>query len=425
MSRTHPEHWRSYTGPANWYQIWYPPGWQLEEGDGLAELVSPDGHGRLSLNCFWLSEPKDVELAAVLDVESLFPRSRNVQHINPLDVPYRSFGLEGESPVSKRPPWWKHLLEKTKWRRWRIWAVQQQSVCLAASLVQTGEFDPELRTLSVMILNTLRLADEPADPPRMFAERVLKLARERFPLLKCEQSDEFQLQLGGSNINLFNFYRSYVSSPEKFEEILLPALTTVVQVQEWGTQQTEPPLERVRERIMPMLYPESVWRESFPNFVGAGWLAGQMILYVVDESNAYWYIRNDLLKTWNLTPEELHRLALENLETYFDNNEMEFILAGETGSQQVLMPNRPDAYNASRLLSPAFHRKLREVLGGEVVVGIPSRDFCVAVSLDSGEIIEQVRRQVREDYAQRDHPLCERLLLISSDGVSEYMEEGE
>ena len=245
-------------------------------------MISPDGQGSLSLDCFWLSEPKDVELATVVDVESLFPRARNVRHINALDVPYRSFGLEGESPISQRGPWWKRLLLRTRWRRWRLWAVQQQAVCLVASFVQTGEPDPEQQTLSHMILRTLRLADEPADPPRVFAERVRKLARERFPLLECEHGDEFQLQLGGSNINLFNFYRSYVNSPERFEAILLPALTTVVQVQEWGTQQTEPPLSRIRERIMPMLYPEAVWRESFPNFVGVGWLAGLTILYVVD-----------------------------------------------------------------------------------------------------------------------------------------------
>ena len=42
---------------------------------------------------------------------------------------------------------------------------------------------------------------------------------------------------------------------------MLPALTTVVQVQGWGKAQTEPELETVRERIMPMLYPEDVWQK--------------------------------------------------------------------------------------------------------------------------------------------------------------------
>ena len=108
------------------------------------------------------------------------------------------------------------------------------------------------------------------------------------------------MQLGESNINLFNFYRSYVQEPDRFEDIILPALATVAQVQEWGTLQTEPTLESVRDRILPMLYPEDVWRRSFPNFVANTWVGDLMVLYVVDEQHAYWYIRDDMLDRWRV-----------------------------------------------------------------------------------------------------------------------------
>jgi hypothetical protein len=44
----------------------------------------------------------------------------------------------------------------------------------------------------------------------------------------------------------------------------------------------------------------------------------------------------------------------------------------------------------------------------------------VAVSLESKATVEHIRQKVREDFAQMDHPLSERLLLVSADGVSEY-----
>jgi hypothetical protein len=44
------------------------------------------------------------------------------------------------------------------------------------------------------------------------------------------------------------------------------------------------------------------------------------------------------------------------------------------------------------------------------------------VSLKQRGLIEQVRQRVREDYATMHHPLTERLLLISPDGVSEYVD---
>ena len=60
------------------------------------------------------------------------------------------------------------------------------------------------------------------------------MARDRFPSLKCRRTEDFRVQLGESNINLFNFYRCYVQEPDRFEDIILPALATVAQVQEWG-----------------------------------------------------------------------------------------------------------------------------------------------------------------------------------------------
>src|SRR6185369_2738481 len=152
-------------------------------------------------------------------------------------------------------------------------------------------------TLATMVVNTLSVNSRPAVPPDIFAQNVLELAKKKFPLLECETAADFQLKLGESKVNLFNFYRSYVNAPDQFEAIVLPALTTVVQVQGWGKEQTEPELELVHDRIMPMLYPEEVWQERFPNFVGEPWVGGLVILYVVDESQAYWYIRDDLLKS--------------------------------------------------------------------------------------------------------------------------------
>ena len=38
-------------------------------------------------------------------------------------------------------------------------------------------------------------------------------------------------------------------------------------------------------------------------------------------------------------------------------------------------------------------------------------------------MLDHVRRKVREDYAQMDHPLTDRMLLVSVDGVSELVSD--
>lgn len=383
-------------------------------------LTAPANGGVLTISSFWMEERPTASIESMLDLDRLFPRRKSVRPLKTPTSADEALAFEGLSPTDPAGRWWHRVLGKTTWRKWRVWFVRRGPVNLILLYLQTGPHDPETETLATMVVNTLSFSEDPACPPEIFARRVLDLAKRKFPLLACEQAPDFQIKVGESSVNLFNFYRSYVNSPQNFEAIVLPALTTVVQVQEWGKSQIEPSLDDVRDRIMPMLYPEDVWQERFPTFVGNAWVGGLVVLYVVDESQAYWYIRGDLLDKWEMSPDELHDLAMSNLNKYLEEQKMEFTLAGDLDGPRLLMPTRPDAYNSARLLSERFHLQLREIMGGEFAVGVPSRDFFVAVSLDSQETIDHVRRKVEEDYQQMDHPLSERLLLVTRDGVTEY-----
>lgn len=420
MPFTPPDHWQTYASPAQWYTLSHPPTWSVEHLRDIPSFVAPDGGGLLTLSAVWLDQEPLPHPRDHVKLDQMFPQRRNVREVRQLDMDQPSVAFEGETIFGTKSPWWRRILRRRKWRKWRAWCVRHEHVMLLAVFLQTDAHDPEAETVANMILNTLRFADDPALPAERFAQRVLELAKEKFPLLESSLQPDFQLKLGPSQINLFNFYRSYVAAPHRLVAIVLPALTTVVQVQGWGKEQTEPKLDDVRERILPMLYPEAVWHERFKNFAGREWVAGLAVLYVVDESHAYWYVRDDLLDRWKMTPDELHALALKNLDRYFDDRPMEFTVAGDDDGPRLLLPTRPDAYNSARLLSETFHEKLTEILGQEFAVGAPSRDFFVAVSTQSQSTVEHVRQKVGEDFKQMDHPLSDRLLLMTRDGVSEY-----
>jgi hypothetical protein len=417
-----PEHWKSLSGPSNWYRLSHPPNWTVSEGQFSLILHPPESEASLLLNTAWAPAAQD-EGKLPAQLSAPFPNARNLRTISDDGLPDLVQCLEGEASLNPPPTGWRKAFSRQDWRAWRMWVFRRGPLMVVATLIRGKADDPELISLARMVLQTIELTDDPADPPDVFADRVLALAKRKFPLLECRRTEDFQLQVGESTVNLFNFYRSYVKSPERFEEIMLPALTTVVQVQEWGDAQTKPLLDDVRDRIMPMLYPETVWQSKFPNFVGTPWVAGLAVLYVVDEAHAYWYVRNDLLEDWKLSGEELHDLSLTNLARYFEEHPMELAAAGseETGPS-MLMPSRSDSYNAARMVSEAFTSKLREVVGGDVAVGLPGRDFFVAVSVKASEVLQHVRQKVVEDYGQMDHPLTDRLLLLTADGVSEYFE---
>jgi len=424
-----PAYWIRHAGPNRWYALWHPPTWEVREENGTESFSAPSAAGILTISSFWL-EDCESKVGKVIDLDRLFPQRRGVRSLQPADIGQEIVGYEGESPLSPGR-WWQKLLHRSVWRKWRVWCIRHGDVYVLALYLQNGDYDREAETLSSMILGTLAFSPQPVCPPEVFARRVLELARRNFPELPCEPVADFQLMLGKSELNLFNLYRSYLNSPGQFEEILLPALTTMVEMQERGRQQLNPAFDDVRERIMPMLYPQDIWNERFPNFIGEPWVGGLVILYVVDEPEAYWYIRQDLLDHWGLSTDDLHDLALQNLDRYFELQPMEFTLAGnltedDTGAR-LLVPIRPDAYNTVHLLSPDFRNQVRETMGPEYIVGAPTRDFFVAVSLELPDAVEHVRRKVEEDFRQMDYPLTEQLLFVTHDGVTEYApwDEGE
>ena len=423
---TAPEHWSLLTGPSNWFQLAYPPQWLPEERDGVMALRPPESEGFLAINSIWVDDKHTASFPTLQDIVDEFPKSRNVQRLPVADLDGLIEVARGEACLSPVRSWWKSLLHPAQWRHWTMWAFRRGQLLLVMTLLHNNTRDNELESLTRMILGTLEIPETPADPPEVFARRALHLARRKFPLLEAYLGEDFQLELGGSKLNLFNFYRAYVRTPERFEEIVLPALTTVVQVQEWGENQTAPPLDAVRNRLMPMLYSEQAWQDRFPEFSGSPWIAGLAILYVVDENSAYWYVRDDLTEKWGLSTDELHRIALDNLQDYFERKPMEMAVAGsEDEAPSMLMPGKPDSYNASRLLSHTFLAKLREFVGGDLAVGVPGRDFFVAVSTKADVMVDHVRERVKEDFQQTDHPLTDRMLLITADGVSELIAETE
>ena len=425
MTANVPDHWNTSVGPSNWFALRHPPGWNSQTEGNILHLTSSDDRISLTLHCIWLDASVERLEDHSLLLEEIFPIRRNVLSLPSLDIPQENLGVQGEAVLGPETPWWKRALSAQEWRRFRIRAIKCHSLCVMVIYLQDDEFDPEADTIMQVVMRSIEFSEPLADPPSMFADRVLNIARDQFPGYVCELDDQLQLQLGESRINLFNVYRRYANSPDQFEEIVQPALDTLHDVQNWDSSRLNPSLDDIRDRIMPMLYPESTWKKQFPEFAAQPWIAGLTILYVVDETDAYWYLRNDLIEPWGVTIEDIHEIAIENLNAYFEAHPMELMLTGEPDVAQLLLPERPDAYNSARLLSESFHQSLQELLGREFAVGVPNRDFFVAVSLESDNVIEQVREKIADDHDRMDHPLSKRMLLVSTDGVSEFLGSNE
>lgn len=449
--RAHPEEGPAdeatvFWGPANWFSLTIPQQLAIEQSEAFLE-ISPKPVSvsvtkkatavedkpaeptaplpwSMTLYAAWVEDGEPQTNAASFSPASLFPGVVQCNPCEPLALSARNQGWAGMS-LKSTGPWWKKLFQRRNSYQWRLWIIEYRQIIVVASLQTTlSRTLPEtaVQTCSE-ILTSINFSDELALPPELFRKEVVDLATKHFPLLEVASAGTFSVRINDSEIHLTNFYRSYLKTPHRLKQIVLPGLTTVVRLQEWGPEQLMPQLAEVSDRIMPMLYPEADTGESMIDFVQIPWVAGLCIMFVLDEDDTYRFVHKAMLDVWEMTVDEVRDLAMENLEQFTRDNPLEVSLVGEDNDPRMLVPMNPSAYNSVRLLGHELHFRLRQVLGAELVVGIPNRDFFVAVSLNHPSLIGEIRQQVARDFQSMHHPLTSRLLVISADGVSEYCEQ--
>jgi len=432
-----PESWRLCRGPANWFTFRCPEDVDVRQNQTLIELrqrdrlelLNSDGDPAksfdsscavLSIVTWWDDAGAEAARRPSPDLALLFPQVVALQPQRSLNLSAQNDVWAGTSCRTRSGGWLSGFFRRKPHYQWRLWTIRQGRLTIVAT-VQSADrrpLDAEFIRTCERILCTLEIAEDPAWPPDVFLKHVMELARHHFPLLQTSVARGFSLRLGHSEIGLSNFYRMYLQQPDQFRRIVLPGLTTVVRLQELGPDQLVPSLDQIRDRILPMLSSDDDARGD--ERVRMPWVGGLAVGYVVDEDDSYRYVQQRMLEHWDLSVDEIHDLAIDNLKQYAIDHPLEVTMVGSEEDPRMLMPVKPDAYNCSRILDPGFHGRLRDLFGPELIVGVPNRDFFVAVTMRDRDLIEQVRVRVNEDHATMHHPLTRRLLVVSADGVSEY-----
>ncbi len=435
-----PDSWRQCRGPANWFTFRCPEEIDVRQNQTLIELRLRDtldafeasssserstvgddtSPSLLSIVTWWDDAGTDAARRPSPDLALLFPQVAALHLQASLPIESQNEVWAGLSRRPRTGCWLSRLFGRKPHYQWRMWTIRRGRLTIVATVQSPDRksLDAGFVRTCERILCTLEIADQPAWPPDVFLKQVMELARQYFPLLQTSVARGFSLRLGHSEIGLSNFYRMYLQQPDHFRRIVLPGLTTVVRLQELSPDQLVPSLDVIRDRILPMLSANDEVRGE--ERVRMPWVGGLSVGYVVDEDDSYRYVHQQMLDHWSLSMDELHDLAIENLQQYAIDHPLEVTMVGDESRPRMLVPLKPDAYNCSRILDPAFHGRLRDLFGPELIVGVPNRDFFVAVTIKDADLIEQVRIRVNEDFATMHHPLTRRLLVVSADGVSEY-----
>jgi len=231
---------------------------------------------------------------------------------------------------------------------------------------------------------------------------------------------ELRLRANGADVtaDLTNFYNAYSRDPAQLDIVFETFVRVMLGIQ---PDRSASDYAALADRIYPMLKPlemlVEVRERKLPMLAYREFLADLMIAYVIDEERSVAYINEEHLDRWSVSAHDLHEQSLVNLRRR--SEQVKYTTVG-VGEQQLFIFNSGDGYDASRLLLSEVLAEWARALPGNLVIGIPNRDFLIAFSDANPEILRAVAMQVQADAAQREYGLTDQLFTFVKGAVKEY-----
>lgn len=258
-------------------------------------------------------------------------------------------------------------------------------------------------------------AESQPEPTReQFAQRVIDIVRNRFPLMKVGRAPQsFSLRVNGRICALEDLYRQSLITPADGRLLVERWALDLLRRDEGVPDQTEA-FEEIRPRIMPLLRGAQSSPGDGPRFERA-LVADLAIVYVIDNEPTT-TVTPLMLQRWGVDGDDLHQAALANLVARSEAVVAQ-AAADSEGKISLIQFQSRDGYDASRLLLPTLHDRLREHLGSPFGAGVPTRDLLLCFR-NTEEVRQRMRQPIRDGYRHMPEQLSEQLLLVTADGIA-------
>ena len=249
-----------------------------------------------------------------------------------------------------------------------------------------------------------------------FVEQVFTIVKARFPLVKLARAEQsFSLKLNGHIAALENLYRGVLLRPEEMQHQVERWAVELIRASE-GSPDADASFDELKDRILPMVLAQLPDEPGASGVFTQPLIEGLQIAYAVDNDRTINYVLRSTFARWKVDIEDLHETAIENLVS-----RSEAISAhaaqDEDGKINLILFQTMDGFDASRLLLPTLHDRLREHLGSPFVAGIPNRDILLCFRNDD-DTITRLREQIKRDYMAMPHQVTDKLMLVTADGIA-------
>lgn len=223
-----------------------------------------------------------------------------------------------------------------------------------------------------------------------------------------------QLLVWGESVDLENLYRLVRNNPERREEIVAEIAKGILIAH---LPDGIACLELVRSSIFPRVASDSVFdKVSRDTVAHLPFVNGTSILFMLDFPSSVISITVEDLLRWGVTIEELDQIARRNLSNRAPNLSPR-IIEVKAGEFSVMLEEK-DSNDAARILLPDLYSRLAPQLGGDFLVGLPTRDVFVAVRAAAWGQVRELEERIGWYFRNSAFPLSRRLFLVTRDGVA-------
>lgn len=249
-----------------------------------------------------------------------------------------------------------------------------------------------------------------------FIKHVVDHVKTKFPLVDIAKapSQDFAVNIDGSLASLENLYRIILLQPKHVDHHIDRWMVELLRAAE-GSPDVAAQFEQIKSRIMPMVLAErAIDREGA--MVSQPLLPGLCVVYALDNDRTIAYIAQPMFEAWNISLEELHKTAIANLVSR--SQEIGGQAAqDEDGKVNLVILQTLDGYDASRILLPGLHERLKRLLGTPFAAGIPNRDILLCFR-NEPEMANRIEKQITNDYREMPHQISDKVFLVTADGIA-------
>ena len=251
-----------------------------------------------------------------------------------------------------------------------------------------------------------------------FAQVVIERVRERFPLVKIARAREsFSLRVNGHVASLEDLYRIAQLRPDDVQHQIERWAVELLRAGE-GSPDRVAEFDELKDRILPMLVNGATDADRLRSLASQPLVADLHVTYVIDGDRTISYIPKEALLKWSVDVDDLHEAALANLVDRSQKLEAH-AAQNEVGDVSLILFQMLDGFDASRLLLPQLHKRLRGHIESPFVAAVPNRDILLCFR-DDEETVEHLRQQIKNDYRTMPHHVSDELILVTPDGLSKY-----